>query len=921
MKKYISNIIKITVLFSVVYSALHIGNTAFAQDSGQTLEDGVYTIQSALNEKYVFDIYSSLKTNDAKLELWTSGGTNNQKYTIKYIGNGCYTISPVHSGKYIDVANNSKTPGAKVLQYEYHGGNNQKWIIKDAGNGYFNIVSKSNGLYLDIPQSNAKDGANVQVWTKNDSTNQKFKFVKDGDSTPTGTKTIENGTYQIKSASNLNNVVDVNGSSVINGGNVGVWQNDSTANQKFNIKYNDKGYYTISATHSGKYLDVEGSSKTSGANVDQWELHGGANQLWVIKDAGDGYYYIISKCNGLYLTVSSSNLVVAKQDNSKNQKFKFEAPTPMKATQTIEDGTYSIQSASNTSLVIDIPHSSKDNGEKIELWKNGLTANQKFIVKHIRNGYYTLTATHSGKAIEVSNGSTLLGTKVTQYTLNSSNAQQWIIKDAGNGYYYIISKNSELYMTAESAKGGANFSLQNAFGSSLQKFKFSNSTKVVDIDSTKYTGYKEKIEKLLEAHPNWNIKFLYTGLKFSDAVKGENSVHSRNLVEPSHSGEWICSVCGTKLYDSGWYCASEKATAYYMDPRNFLDETNIFQFLDVNSYSSESVTLSGISDKVSGSFLEKYAKDIETACKNTNVNPYYIIARLFQEQGKKGTTIGKGMDGGDGKTYYNPFNIGANGNGYAQIYANALARAKKEGWNSMEKAIEGGISFCKVNWLDNYQNTLYQNKFDIDSTNGTSLYTHQYMQNLMGAYSEAKTLYSMYKNTGKVDSEFTFIIPVYEKMESSYEIPKDTTESYPINVETTGTYIRLRSEASTNSSIIMEIKDKGTVLLSIERGVNSDWQKVITSDGKIGYISGAYLKQIDDVKTCNYSAVVKTNDGNGCNIRIGPGLNAPKLSALADGEKVTVIDNKTYKSIDGYDWYRIIIADGRQAFIPGKFLK
>ena len=81
------------------------------------------------------------------------------------------------------------------------------------------------------------------------------------------------------------------------------------------------------------------------------------------------------------------------------------------------------------------------------------------------------------------------------------------------------------------------------------------------------------------------------------------------------------------------------------------------------------------------------------------------------------------------------------------------------------------------------------------------------MQNLMGAYSEAKTLYSMYKNTGKVDSEFTFIIPVYEKMESFYEIPKDTTESYPINVETTGTYIRLRSEASTNSSIIMEIKD------------------------------------------------------------------------------------------------------------------
>lgn len=108
MKRKILNIIKIVVLLSVFFGTLNISNTTFATDANKTLEDGVYTIKSALNEKFVFDIYSSLKTNDAKVELWTSGGTNNQKFTIKYIGNGCYTISPVHSGKLIDVANNSK---------------------------------------------------------------------------------------------------------------------------------------------------------------------------------------------------------------------------------------------------------------------------------------------------------------------------------------------------------------------------------------------------------------------------------------------------------------------------------------------------------------------------------------------------------------------------------------------------------------------------------------------------------------------------------------------------------------------------------------------------------------------------------------------------------------------------------------------
>ena len=80
------------------------------------------------------------------------------------------------------------------------------------------------------------------------------------------------------------------------------------------------------------------------------------------------------------------------------------------------------------------------------------------------------------------------------------------------------------------------------------------------------------------------------------------------------------------------------------------------------------------------------------------------------------------------------------------------------------------------------------------------------MQNLMGAYSEAKTLQSMYKNTGKMDSNFTFIIPLYEQMNQSLsQLPSNTTEAYPINVETTGTYVRLRKEASANSEIIKEI--------------------------------------------------------------------------------------------------------------------
>ena len=440
------------------------------------------------------------------------------------------------------------------------------------------------------------------------------------------------------------------------------------------------------------------------------------------------------------------------------------------------------------------------------------------------------------------------------------------------------------------------------------------------IDTSKYPGYKEKIQQLMKTHPNWDFKMLYTGLTLEQAVRGEYSVHSRNLIPSDYSGEWICSVCGTKLYDSGWYCASEKAIAYYMDSRNFLDDTNVFQFLDLNAYASDSVSLDGIQSKVNGSFLQNYANDINNACINTKVNPYYIIARLIQEQGYSGTQIGTGMDGGDGKVYYNPFNIGASGNGSSAIYANALATAKSYGWDSMQKAIEGGISFCKKNWLENYQNTLYQNKFDIDSTNGTSLYTHQYMQNLMGAYSEAKTLRSMYANTGKVDSTFTFIIPVYESAGTIASQPSYDSESTPINVKVVANGgLNLRSDANINSSVI-KLVSNGEVVLSIQRGINSDWQKIVLNDGTIGYMSGTYLQQVSDVTNCNYSAYVKTSDGTGCNTRVGPTTRVDKVTALSDGTVVTIINEGTYNNIDGYNWVRIMLPDGRQAFMPSKFL-
>ena len=938
IKEKLKIVTYILAAMSVIFVTFNI-KESLATENTKTIEEGTYVIKSAINDKFVLDIEDASKANGANLQIYQSNGTNAQKFKVKYLNNGYYTIESVNSGKVLDVDDAKKTQGTNVQQYDSNNTDAQKWTIKKNSDGTYSLVSKCNNLYMDVKDGIASNSRNIQVYGGNGTKAQKFKFEKVADSinySEKAEKTISDGTYTIKSAINDKFVLDIDNASKSNGANVQIYQSNGTNAQKFKVKYLNNGYYTIESVNSGKVLDVDNAGKNQGTNVQQYGANNTDAQKWIIAKNTDGTYSIVSKCNNLYLDVkdgiasSGKNIQVYGENGTRAQKFKFEVVTNnsesnnVKPQKTIADGTYTIKSSLNTKYVFDIAWGSTQNYGNLQLYQDSTVGQQRFKVKYLGDGYYSITAAHSGRVLDVSNAGKTNGTNVQQYSSNNSDAQKWIIAKNSDGTYSIVSKCNNLYMDVKDGIAGNNRNIQmySGNGTKAQKFVFVESKNNINIDETKYPGYKEKIKDLIDKHPIWNFELLYTGLKFDNVVAGEYRVHSRNLVPTSYGGEWICSVCGTTLYDSGWYCASEKAIAYYMDPRNFLDETNVFQFQNLNSYLNGVCSLEGVKSKVSGTFLQNYANDIDTACRNKNVNSYYIVARLLQEQGNAGTTIGKGMNGGDGKTYYNPFNIGASGNGWTEIYKNALATAKSYGWDTMEKALEGGIDFCKKNWLENYQNTLYQNKFDIDTRNGTALYEHQYMQNLMGAYSEARTLKSMYANTGKTDANFTFIIPVYEKMNTTaYAMPVNNSEISPINVKVTangGLYLR---ESANTSSKQLRLIPQGTVILSVQRGINSNWQKVITEDGVIGYMSGTYLSVVNDVTNCYYTAKVKTNDGSGCKIRVGPSIYLDQITALSDGTEVRVIDKGRYNNIDGYDWCRIQLSDGRQAFMPIKYLK
>ena len=150
--------------------------------------------------------------------------------------------------------------------------------------------------------------------------------------------------------------------------------------------------------------------------------------------------------------------------------------------------------------------------------------------------------------------------------------------------------------------------------------------------------------------------------------------------------------------------------------------------------------------------------------------------------------------------------------------------------------------------------------------------------------------------------------------------PENNTETTPINVKVIANGgLNLRDGASESANVIRTIPT-GEVILSVQRGINSNWQKVILTDGTIGYMSGTYLQQVADVVNCSYSAHVKTADGSGCKIRVGPSIRLDLITALPDYTNVTVINDGMYNNIDGFDWARIVLSDGRHAFIPSRYL-
>ncbi len=318
--------------------------------------------------------------------------------------------------------------------------------------------------------------------------------------------------------------------------------------------------------------------------------------------------------------------------------------------------------------------------------------------------------------------------------------------------------------------------------------------------------YKPYIEKLLSLHPNWNFVFYDTGYNWADLFttsKTGQCYTGRSLIQGSTlSYRSTASDCYNWREDkwiahdgTSWYQANEQTIAYYMDPRNFLNENSIFMFENL-SYDAQTQNLDGVKNILKNSFMNNvsiknqngedvlYAQAYMDAADYSKVSPYHLASRTVQEVGYSGSgsTSGK-YSGYEG--YYNFYNIGASAS--TTPIANGLKFAKTGGslsdsnktkclipWNTQYKSIVGGAYWIGFQYINSVhkQNTLYFQKFNTSNSDPTYFY-HQYMTNIMAPAREAPNIKKSYIELGFIDNNFTFIIPYYRNMpEKACELPE-----------------------------------------------------------------------------------------------------------------------------------------------------
>ena len=390
-----------------------------------------------------------------------------------------------------------------------------------------------------------------------------------------------------------------------------------------------------------------------------------------------------------------------------------------------------------------------------------------------------------------------------------------VLEDASAKFYKISFDNGTIGYTWKSYIINVDNSVltTDAPGSGVESYKSYCDKLIADSFDKSYCPY---LYSLHVKHPHWKFVVDKVGVSLESAASSEEG---KVVLQTGNTNYWYSN----KPIEGDYYYVKANVIASFMDPRNSLFEENIFQFLDLEL--SKDIVNDNALLSIAGANgnFRNYLEEFKAAGSKNELNPIHIMSRSKQEGANKtvydktlkkyvasyaavtglyttstGRTSAQGysLDG-----YYNFYNIGsyadsdypytvqrglAYGAGFIgndscitigsdgkayydenKVYDKDKTCGKltyQRPWNTPEKAILGGSEYIGEGYVKKGQDNLYFQKFNVSSYTQYKKYTHQYMTNLYAPASESGIMVDAYVAGNLMDSEFVFVIPVYENM-------------------------------------------------------------------------------------------------------------------------------------------------------------
>ncbi|MBQ3352793.1 RICIN domain-containing protein [Candidatus Saccharibacteria bacterium] len=430
------------------------------------IAEGTYYIKSLSAPDIVLDIYGGEMKKGTNVQLYNKNYTDAQKWNITYNSEtDDYNIINAYSGMALDVFGASEENGSNIQIWNSNGTCAQRWKIIQTEKDNVEILSTCSLKSIGAEDGIIKNMANVELQTYIDSKAQQWLLEP--------VDIVDDGIYIIASPIDSNKVIDIKGGSnnAQNGTNIQLWVNNNTAAQRWSIKRDTDGYYTIKNLQSGKSMDVALAGDQNGTNIQAWNSNDTCAQKWRVLVTENGVTFI-SACSlrvlDLYAanTGSGSNIQLFDANNTKAQRW------VLTKVFIVEEGEYQIVSALSDQKALDLFGNYDKNGTNIQLYDANSTSAQKWIIKYDeKTDYYRIINSAIEKSIDVEMAGIKNGTNVQLWANNNTCAQKWLISKVGD-YYVFRSACSNLALDVAGGiiSNRTNVQLFNYNGSKAQKW-------------------------------------------------------------------------------------------------------------------------------------------------------------------------------------------------------------------------------------------------------------------------------------------------------------------------------------------------------------------------------------------------------------------------------------------------------------------